>query len=188
MVQWLACWAHNRRSKRAKLHEHVQNRTPEQNVAGCLVLWYDSRFVPARAHFRAHCCFNRRCFCSPDSRTNCGFAFIFSGADSAAHWGQIVDSRSFLLSPTRLKKSSFAPAGRRRSSSSRREVFDGPLSGQSVYEQTSGVLQHTESVRDDKVQEQYWRQALEQKLRAPPAHVATSHHDLTRCQAAKVSR
>ena len=25
--------------------------------------------------------------------------------------------------------------------------FDGPLSGQSVYEQTSGVLRHTESVR-----------------------------------------
>ena len=39
------------------------------------------------------------------------------------------------------------PAGRRRSSSSRREVFDRPLSGQSVYEQTSGVLRHTESVR-----------------------------------------
>ena len=48
------------------------------------------------------------------------------------------------------------PAGRRRSSSSRREVFDGPLSGQSVYEQTSGVLRHTESVRGDKVQEQDW--------------------------------
>ena len=37
-----------------------------------------------------------------------------------------------------------------------REVFDGPLSGQSVYEQTSGVLRHTESVRGDKVQEQDW--------------------------------
>ena len=48
------------------------------------------------------------------------------------------------------------PAGRRRSSSSRREVFDGPLSGQSVYEQTSGVLRHTESVRGDKIQEQDW--------------------------------
>ena len=36
------------------------------------------------------------------------------------------------------------------------EVFDGPLSGQSVYEQTSGVLRHTESVRGDKVQEQDW--------------------------------
>ena len=35
------------------------------------------------------------------------------------------------------------PAGRRRSSSSRREVSDGPLSSQSVYEQTSGVLRHT---------------------------------------------
>ena len=34
--------------------------------------------------------------------------------------------------------------------------FDGPLSGQSVYEQTSGVLRHTESVRGDKVQEQDW--------------------------------
>ena len=61
------------------------------------------------------------------------------------------------------------PAGRRRSSSSRREVFDGPLSGQSVHEQTSGVLHGTESVRDDKVQEQDWRQALEQESRAPPA-------------------
>ena len=34
--------------------------------------------------------------------------------------------------------------------------FDGPLSGQSVYEQTSGVLRHTESVRGFKVQEQDW--------------------------------
>ena len=47
--------------------------------------------------------------------------------------------------------------------------FDGTLSRQSVYEQTSGVLRHTESVRDGKVQEQDWRQALEQKSRAPPA-------------------
>ena len=46
--------------------------------------------------------------------------------------------------------------------------FDGPLSGQSVYEQTSGVLRHTESVRGDKVQEQDLKQ-LEQKSRAPPA-------------------
>ena len=30
VVQWLACWAHNPRSKRAKLHEHVQNRTPDK--------------------------------------------------------------------------------------------------------------------------------------------------------------
>ena len=36
------------------------------------------------------------------------------------------------------------------------KFFDGPLSGQSVYEQTSGVLRYTESVRDDKVQEQDW--------------------------------
>ena len=47
--------------------------------------------------------------------------------------------------------------------------FDGPLSGQSVYEQTSGVFRHTESVRVCKVQGQNWRQALEQKSRAPPA-------------------
>ena len=47
--------------------------------------------------------------------------------------------------------------------------FDGPLSGQSVYEQTSGGLPHTESVRDDKVQEQDWRRALELKSPAPPA-------------------
>ena len=47
--------------------------------------------------------------------------------------------------------------------------FDGPLSGQSVYEQTRGVLRHTESVRDDKVQEQDWRHALEQESRTPPA-------------------
>ena len=31
-----------------------------------------------------------------------------------------------------------------------------PLSGQSVYEQTSGVLRHTESVRGVKIQEQDW--------------------------------
>ena len=68
---------------------------------------------------------------------------------------------SLSLSPGILKNSSrvelecgTTPAGRRKSSSSRREVFDGPLSGQSVYEQSSGVLLHTESVRGDKVQEQ----------------------------------
>ena len=32
--------------------------------------------------------------------------------------------------------------------------FDGPLSGQSVYEQTRGVLRHIENVQDDKVQVQ----------------------------------
>ena len=81
------------------------------------------------------------------------------------------------------------PAGRRRSSSSRREVFDGLLSGQSVHEQTSGVLRHTQSVRDDKVQEQDWREALEQNSRAPPARPrGDSLHDLTRFQAATVSR
>ena len=41
--------------------------------------------------------------------------------------------------------------------------FDGPLS-----EQTNGSSD-TESVRDDKVQEQDCRQVLEQKSRAPPA-------------------
>ena len=47
--------------------------------------------------------------------------------------------------------------------------FDGPLSGQSVCEQTSGVLRHTGSVRGDKVQEQDLKLALEQKSRAPAA-------------------
>ena len=46
---------------------------------------------PTRAHFRAHCCYNRRCFSFSESRTNCGIVFIFSGGDSAAHWVQIVD-------------------------------------------------------------------------------------------------
>ena len=47
--------------------------------------------------------------------------------------------------------------------------FDNPLSSQSVYEQTIGVLRHTGSVRGDKVQELDLKQALEQKSRAPPA-------------------
>ena len=63
------------------------------------------------------------------------------------------------------------------------------FSGQSVYEQTGGVLRHTESVRGDKVQEQDWREALEKNSRAPPARPrGDSLHDLTLCQAAKVSR
>ena len=72
-----------------------------------------------------------------------------------------LDSQRNLCLPGILKNSSrvelecgTTPAGRHKSSSSRREVFDGPLSGQSVYEQTSGVLRHTESVRGDKVLEQ----------------------------------
>ena len=65
--------------------------------------------------------------------------------------------------------------------------FDGPLSGQCVCEQTSGVLRHTESVRGDKVQEQDLRQALEQKSRAPPARprcdiTARSHARRPKCQ------
>ena len=70
--------------------------------------------------------------------------------------------------------------------------FDGSLSRQSVYEQTSGVLRHTESVRYDKVQEQDWRHALEQKSREksrahhPPAQATRSLHSLTLCQAARV--
>ena len=39
--------------------------------------------------------------------------------------------------------------------------FGGTLSRQSVCEQTSGVLRHTESVQDDKVQKQDWKQSLE---------------------------
>ena len=54
--------------------------------------------------------------------------------------------------------------------------FDGTLSHQSVCEQTSGVLRHTERVRDDKVQEQDWRHALEQKFcaRRPLTHAVAA--------------
>ena len=65
--------------------------------------------------------------------------------------------------------------------------FDGALSHQSVYEQTSENLRHTESVQNDKVQKRDWTQMLEQKSRAPPAQATTSRHRLTRCQAASVS-
>ena len=131
-----------------------------------------------------------------------------SGADSAAHWGQIVEfplqqtmeTNSLRIggwwwapqsTPSRLKN--FLRRARVRDDSGRspqielepERSFNGPLSGQSVHEQTSGVLWRTESVRDDKVQEQDWRQALEQKSRgAPPAR---PRGDITRCQAAKVS-
>ena len=37
------------------------------------------------------------------------------------------------------------------------------------YEQTSGVLRHTVSVQDDKVQKHVWKQCLEKKFSAPPA-------------------
>ena len=47
--------------------------------------------------------------------------------------------------------------------------FDGTLSRQSVYEQTGGVLRHTESVQDDKVQKQDWKKSFEKKFSAPPA-------------------
>ena len=54
--------------------------------------------------------------------------------------------------------------------------FVGPLSGQSVYEQTSGVLRHTESVQDDKVQKQDWKQSLEKKFCVPPARPRSCSH------------
>ena len=72
-----------------------------------------------------------------------------------------------------LHRASSSSAGRLRQVAADRagagEKFRCPLSGQSVYEQTSAVFRHTVSVRDDKVQEQHWRQALEQKSHAPPA-------------------
>ena len=69
--------------------------------------------------------------------------------------------------------------------------FVGPLSGQSVYEQTSGVLRHTESVRDVKVHEQDWREALEQKSARATRPPTRRHHflnSLTRCQAGQSVR
>ena len=67
--------------------------------------------------------------------------------------------------------------------------FDGALSRQSVYEQTSGNLRHTESVQNDKVQKRDWRQKLEQVSRATtrPPKRPTSLHSLTLCQTARVS-
>ena len=54
--------------------------------------------------------------------------------------------------------------------------------GQSVYEQTSGVLRHTESVRGDKVQEQDWREALEQNsgrtTRSPTRRLTSRYHSV----------
>ena len=123
--------------------------------------------------------------------------FPESGADSATHLGQIVDfpvpqvveeiveEISLRIggwcwapksSPSRLKNFLVRRARVRDDPGRSPQIelepersFDGPLSGQSVYEQTSGVFRHTESVRDDKVHEQDWRHALEQKSRAPPA-------------------
>ena len=70
--------------------------------------------------------------------------------------------------------------------------FGGPLSGQSVYEQTSEVLQHTESVRGDKVQEQDLRQALKQKSRAPPARprgdITARSHSVPGGQSVRVTK
>ena len=70
--------------------------------------------------------------------------------------------------------------------------FDGPLSSQSVYEQTCGVFRHTESVRDVKVQEQDWRQALEQKSRAPPARpcddITAQSHSVPCGQSVKMTK
>ena len=67
------------------------------------------------------------------------------------------------------------PAGRRKSSSSRREVFDGPLSGQSVYEQTSGVL----PAHWNRTGGRRWSKS---RAPHPPAHAATSLHSFTRFQ------
>ena len=61
--------------------------------------------------------------------------------------------------------------------------FSGPLSGQSVYEQTSGVLRHTESVRDDKVQ----NRTGGRRRKKSRAQATTSLLSLSRCQAARVS-
>ena len=207
LFQFVACWAQNNKVCEEQSFTSVcrivrQCRTwtcPFSESGGIL---RGDPVDPTRAHFRAHCCIICRCFSSSDSRTYCGIVLVLSGADSAAHWRQIVEfpnpwrlSRTtgggrnrgrdslriggWLLAPEidsveveKFPRASSSSAGRPRQVVADRarageKFFDGPLSGQSVYEQTSGVLRHTESVRDDKVQEQDWRQALEQKSRAP---------------------
>ena len=61
-----------------------------------------------------------------------------------------------------------------------------------VYEQTSGVLRHTESVRGDRFQEQDLKQALEQKSRAPPARprgdITARSHSVPGGQSVRVTK
>ena len=104
-----------------------------------------------------------------------------------------LDSQRNLGLPGILKNSSCielecgtTPAGRRRSSSILREVSDDPLSSQSVYEQTSGVLQHTESVRCDKVQEQDWDSDIQ--VRTLRTLADSRSNDPARSQASVSSR
>ena len=77
------------------------------------------------------------------------------GLDSQRSWA--------LLELWKFPSASSSSAGRLRLVAAGRarlgKSFDGALSQQSVCEQTSGVSRHAESVRDDKVQEQDWRQA-----------------------------
>ena len=66
--------------------------------------------------------------------------------------------------------------------------FDGALSCQSVCEQTGGVLRHTESVRDDKVQEEDWKQSLEKKFSAPPARPTARSHSWPGGQSVRMTK
>ena len=50
--------------------------------------------------------------------------------------------------------------------------FDDALSRQSVYEQTGRVVRHTESVQDDKVQKQDWKQSS--SSHRPPVHAVAA--------------
>ena len=90
--------------------------------------------------------------------------FLLSGADSAAHWGQIVDfpvrffgNFLFSVEVEKFPRASSSSAGRLR-----QVAADRARAGEKF-------CRHTESVRDGKVQKQDWRQAQEQKSRAPPA-------------------
>ena len=57
-----------------------------------IVRWYlrGDPVDPSRAHFRAHRCVIRRCSVPQIQEQIVEIVFLLSGADSAAHWGQIV--------------------------------------------------------------------------------------------------
>ena len=101
-----------------------------------------------------------------EGRLNDSSAF---GLDSGEKWGHAGNLE--ISSRVELKSGRLQHVAADKSST--RKSFDGALSRQSVRERS------TQSGRDDKVQEQVWRQALEQKLRAP---LARPHDDIISCK------
>ena len=197
VVQWPARWALNPMVRKEQSYMTVcrivrQNSTwtcPFPELGG---IWEVFHFTPQERISEPIVFLNRCCFSSSASRTNCG--------NRDCIWGRLSTfpyvSLEISFSPSRLKnfpRSSSSSPGRLRQVAALRARpgekflmvrFPASLSAHRLAgsSDTQNVCRMTKS--RNRTGCRAWRKS---RARHPPAHAATSLHDLTPCQAAKVS-